>query len=115
VNRGSSSNAVWSRRSPSGCWPGCRSSSAGIDQQVAKAQRAAAGQAPVKRKRFIQLDAHLTIVFAALAVSRWIEETTGWSIKKFVTTAAAIAPSTSRRRPHPHRRKPHPGRNAPDE
>jgi hypothetical protein len=26
-------------------------------------------------------------VFAALAVSRWIEETTGWSIRKFVRTA----------------------------
>ena len=33
------------------------------------------------------IEAHLTIVFAALAVSRWIENTTGWSIKKFVTTA----------------------------
>jgi hypothetical protein len=27
------------------------------------------------------------IVFAALAISRWIEDTTGWSIKKFVRTA----------------------------
>ena len=26
-------------------------------------------------------------MFAALAVSRWIEATTGWSIKKFVQTA----------------------------
>jgi hypothetical protein len=26
-------------------------------------------------------------VFAALAVSRWTEERTGWSIKKFVPTA----------------------------
>ncbi|MGF7237784.1 MAG: IS1634 family transposase, partial [Frankia sp.] len=33
------------------------------------------------------IEAHLTIVFAALAVSRWIETTTGWSIRKFVTTA----------------------------
>jgi hypothetical protein len=32
------------------------------------------------------MEAHLTIVFAALAVSRWIENTTGWLIKKFVTT-----------------------------
>jgi hypothetical protein len=32
------------------------------------------------------IEAHLTIVFAALAVSRWIETATGWSIKKFVTT-----------------------------
>jgi hypothetical protein len=131
----------------------------GIDQQVAKAERAVAGQAPVKRNRFIKLDgatksvnrqlearakalaglkgystnldpaiagaqfvigayhrlfqieksfrmskhdlkarpiyhhqresidAHLTIVFAALAISRWIEDATNWSIKKFVTTA----------------------------
>jgi hypothetical protein len=135
----------------------------GIDEQVKKAQKAVAGQAPVKRNRFIQLDgaiksvnrkleektrtlagikgyktnlaatpdgepvtpdfvigschrlfeieksfrmsksdlqarpvyhrkrdsieAHLTIVFAALAVSRWIEAQTGWSIRKFVKTA----------------------------
>ena len=32
------------------------------------------------------IEAHLTIVFTALAVSRWIEETTGWTIKKFVKT-----------------------------
>ena len=135
----------------------------GIDEQVAKAARAVAGLAPVKRNRFIRLDgtvpsvnreleakardlaglkgyltnlaacpdgtpvtaefvigsyrrlfeieksfrmskhdlqarpvyhhlrdsieAHLTIVFAALAVSRWIETQTGWSIRKFVRTA----------------------------
>jgi transposase len=33
------------------------------------------------------IEAHLSIVFAALAVSRWIENTTGWSIRRFVTTA----------------------------
>jgi hypothetical protein len=129
----------------------------GIDTQVAKAEKAVAGQVPVKRNRFIQLsggtkkvnrtleakaralagikgyttnlqgvtaefvigayhrlfqieksfrmskhdlqarpinhhkrdsiEAHLTIVFAALAVSRWIEDRTGWSIRKFVRTA----------------------------
>jgi hypothetical protein len=135
----------------------------GIGDQVAKAEKAVAGQAPVKRNRFIQLsggirrvnrqledkaraiaglkgyvtnlracpdgtpvtaefvigayhqlfqieksfrmaksdlqarpiyhhkrdsiEAHLTIVFAALAVSRWIEARTGWSIRKFVRTA----------------------------
>jgi Transposase DDE domain len=32
------------------------------------------------------IEAHLTIVFAALAVSHWIEHQTGWSIKKFVRT-----------------------------
>jgi transposase len=129
----------------------------GIDEQVAKAERAVAGKAAVKRNRFIKLsgatksvnrdleataralagikgyttnitnptpefvigayhqlwhiekafrmskhdlrarpiyhhtresiEAHLTIVFAALAVTRLIEEQTGWSIKKFVRTA----------------------------
>lgn len=33
------------------------------------------------------IQAHLSIVFAALAVSRWVENTTGWTIKRFVTTA----------------------------
>jgi Transposase DDE domain len=33
------------------------------------------------------IEAHLTIVFAALAVRHWIEHQTGWSIKKFVRTA----------------------------
>jgi hypothetical protein len=33
------------------------------------------------------IEAHLTVVFAALAVSRWIEARTGWSIRKFVRTA----------------------------
>jgi hypothetical protein len=135
----------------------------GIDEQVAKAEKAVAGQVPIKRNRFIQLagdahtvnreleakaralagikgyitnlaacpdgtpvtadfvigayhrlfqieksfrmaksdlqarpiyhrtrdsiEAHLTIVLAALAVSRWIENQTGWSIRKFVRTA----------------------------
>jgi Transposase DDE domain len=134
----------------------------GIDEQVKKAEKAVAGQVPIKRNRFIQLagdtctvnreleakaralagikgyitnlaacpdgtpvtadfvigayhrlfeieksfrmskhdlqarpiyhhkrdsiEAHLTIVFAALAVSRWIENATGWSIRKFVRT-----------------------------
>jgi hypothetical protein len=135
----------------------------GIDEQIAKAQNAIAGKAPIKRNRFIQLsegahsvnreletkaralagikgyvtnlracpdgtpvtpefvisayhrlfeveksfrmskhdlqarpiyhrtrdsiEAHLSVVFAALAVSRWTEARTGWSIKKFVRTA----------------------------
>ena len=134
-----------------------RRSLRGIDEQVAKAQRAVDGKAPVKRNRFIQLtgatkavnrqleaktralagwkgyttnlvdqtpdfvisayhqlwriekafrmskhdlqarpiyhrtrdsiEAHLTIVFAAMAVSHWIEHQTGGSIKRFVRTA----------------------------
>ena len=129
----------------------------GIDEQVAKAQKAVDGHAPVKRNRFIKLtgatktvnreleaknralagwkgyttnlvdqpadfvigayhqlwrieksfriakhdlaarpiyhhlresiEAHLSIVVAAMAVSHYIETQTGWSIKKFVRTA----------------------------
>ena len=33
------------------------------------------------------IEAHLSIVVAALAVSPWVEHQTGWSIKKFVRTA----------------------------
>jgi transposase len=128
----------------------------GIDQQIAKAEKAVAGQAAVKRNRFVQLtgatktinrdleakartlaglkgyvtnleaptaeyvmgayhqlwqieksfrmsksdlrarpiyhhqrdsiEAHLTIVFAALAVTRWLERRTDWSIKKLITS-----------------------------
>ena len=79
----------------------------GIDEQVAKAAKAVAGLAPVKRNRFIALDGTAKSVnreleaqarslaglkgyvtnLAALAVSRWIEARTGWSIRKFVRTA----------------------------
>lgn len=41
------------------------------------------------------IDAHLSIVFAALAVSRLVEDRTGWSIRRFVRTPAATAPSIS--------------------
>ncbi len=33
------------------------------------------------------VDAHLATVFAALAVTRFIEARTGWSIKRFVRIA----------------------------
>jgi hypothetical protein len=129
----------------------------GIDQQVAKARKAVAGDFPIKRNKYVKvsgetrelnaeleekhrqlagwkayitnipdatadfvinsyhqlfeveksfrmsksdlaarpifhytkdsIEAHLTIVFAALAVSRWIEAATGWSIRRFVRTA----------------------------
>ncbi|MGV9713338.1 IS1634 family transposase [Gordonia sp. NPDC003424] len=134
-----------------------RRSIRGIDEQIAKAEKAVAGKIPVKRNRFVTLkgadktvnrdletrartlagwkayatnissptadfvigtyhnlwkieksfrmskhdlaarpiyhrlrdsiDAHLSIVFAALAITRVIEARSGWSIKKFVTTA----------------------------
>ena len=42
---------------------------------------------PIYHRKRDSIEAHLTIVFAALAVSRWIEHRTGWSIRKFVKTA----------------------------
>ena len=41
---------------------------------------------PIYHRKRDSIEAHLTIVFAALAVSRWIEAQTGWSIRKFVKT-----------------------------
>ena len=42
---------------------------------------------PIYHHKRESIEAHLTIVFAALAVTRLIEARTGWSIKKFVQTA----------------------------
>src|SRR6516165_10654665 len=42
---------------------------------------------PIYHHKRDPIEAHLTIVFAALAVSRWIEHQTGWSIRRFVRTA----------------------------
>jgi transposase len=36
---------------------------------------------PIYHHKRDPIEAHLTIVFAALAVSRWIEARTGWSIR----------------------------------
>jgi len=41
---------------------------------------------PIYARLRDSIDAHLQIVVAALAVSRWVEETTGWSTRKFVRT-----------------------------
>src|SRR5215831_10209410 len=42
---------------------------------------------PIYHRTRDSIEAHITIVFAALAVSRWIERQTGWSIRRFVRTA----------------------------
>ena len=42
---------------------------------------------PIYHHKRESIEAHLTIVFAALAVSRLVEERTGWSIRRFVRTA----------------------------
>ncbi len=154
----------------------------GIDEQVAKAERAVAGKAPVKRNRFISLvgadksvnrtleakaralagwkgyitnlararapefvigayhrlfqieasfrmskhdlaarpiyhhkresiEAHLSIVFAALAVGRLVEDRTGWSIRRFVQHRPPLPHRPDPRRPAtPDRRRPNPRR-----
>jgi len=42
---------------------------------------------PIYVRKRDSIEAHLSVVFAALAVTRLIEDRTGWSIKKFVRTA----------------------------
>jgi hypothetical protein len=42
---------------------------------------------PIYHHKRESIQAHLSVVFAALAVSRLVETRTGWSIKKFVRTA----------------------------
>ena len=41
---------------------------------------------PIYHRKRDSIEAHLTIVFAALAVTRLIEDRTGWTIKQFVRT-----------------------------
>ena len=42
---------------------------------------------PIYHHKRESIEAHLTIVFAALAVSRFVEDRTGWTIKNFIRTA----------------------------
>ena len=42
---------------------------------------------PIYHHKRESIEAHLTIVFAALAVGRLVEDRTGWSIRRFVRTA----------------------------
>ena len=42
---------------------------------------------PIYHRKRDSIEAHLSVVFAALAITRLIEARTGWSIKKFVRTA----------------------------
>jgi Transposase DDE domain len=50
---------------------------------------------PAYHRKRHSIEAHLTIVFAALAVTRFIEGRTGWSIKKIVRATRRSAPSRS--------------------
>jgi transposase len=42
---------------------------------------------PIYHHKRDSIEAHLAIVFAALAVTRLIEDRTGWTIRQFVRTA----------------------------
>jgi len=50
---------------------------------------------PIYHHKRDSIDAHLAIVFAALAITHHVEDPTGWSIKRFVRTAAATTPFRS--------------------
>ena len=49
------------------------------------------------------IEAHLTIVFAALAIARYLQDTTGMSIKKAVQALRPIQQITVRIAGHEHR------------
>jgi hypothetical protein len=42
---------------------------------------------PIYHHKRESIEAHLSVVFAALAVGRLVEDRTGWSIRRFVRTA----------------------------
>ena len=42
---------------------------------------------PIYHHKRESIEAHLSVVFTALAITRFIEDATGWSIKRFVQTA----------------------------
>jgi hypothetical protein len=56
---------------------------------------------PIYHHQRDSIEAHLTIVFTALAISRWIENQTGWPIRSLSAPPAATAPSRSRPAPTP--------------
>lgn len=55
---------------------------------------------PIYHHKKESIEAHLAIVFTALAVSHWIETTTGWSIRRFVRTARRYRTITIQAGPH---------------
>ncbi|XPN98009.1 IS1634 family transposase [Georgenia sp. SUBG003] len=55
---------------------------------------------PIYHRLQDSIEAHLSVVFAALAVARRLEATTGWSLKKFITTARRYKTITIRAGDH---------------
>ena len=65
---------------------------------------------PIYHRKRDSIEAHLSVVFAALAVTRFIEDRAGWSIKNFVRTARRYrtvrsAPGTRSSPPQPATRE----------
>ena len=62
---------------------------------------------PIYHRHRDSIEAHLTIVFAALAVSRWIETTPAGASRRFVRTSPPLPHHRDPgRRTHHHRRRP---------
>jgi hypothetical protein len=61
------------------------------DSTVSNSAVNLASRSPIKnpkpRHKRESIEARLNIVFAALAITRLVEDRTGWSIRKFVRTA----------------------------
>lgn len=55
---------------------------------------------PIYHHKRESIDAHLAIVFAALAVSHWLESCTGWTIKRLVRELRRYRQVTSRTGAH---------------
>ena len=45
---------------------------------------------PIYHHKRDSIEAHPTIVFSALAVTRWLERQTGWSTKKLITALRSL-------------------------
>jgi hypothetical protein len=58
-----------------------------VDRALLPHVQARPGRLTIYHHRRESIEAHLSIVFAAVVVSRPIEARTGWSIRKFVRTA----------------------------
>jgi hypothetical protein len=56
---------------------------------------------PIYHHKRESIEAHLAVVFTALAVTHEIETRTSWSIKRFVRPPAATAPSPAARADKP--------------
>ena len=96
------------------------SAHSGAEVELLKAvarQRLAAGQGELDLGLAVgapggqrdSIEAHLTVVFAALAISRWTEAQTGWSIRKFRPHRPPLPGHRDPgRRPHHHRSRPLP-------